>query len=116
MPHGHGGLGENPEEIHAFVNAHLKGASPLATITKTEQTGRKVTAAFTSENPIVTSELLYTKDAGSWTERHWESTLALISDTIATAELPEGVTAYYINIIDDRDLIVSTEHVDLLTS
>jgi hypothetical protein len=30
-----------------------------------------------------------------------------------TAALPPGTTAYFVNVIDDRNLIVSTEHVSL---
>jgi len=113
MPHGHGGPGENPPEIHAFANSYLKGELPLAKITKNERTGREVTVTFRSETPILSSELLYTKDAGPWTERHWESVAARLSKNTAIADLPPDTTVYYINITDERGLLVSSELTEL---
>ena len=34
MPHGHGPVGENPEEIHVFANQFLKAGQPMVKITE----------------------------------------------------------------------------------
>src|SRR4029079_145869 len=81
MPHGHGPVGENPEEIHIFANAHLRGAKPLATITGQGVEDDMAFATFKSLSKIVTAELAYTKDGGKWQDRKWESTPADIDAT-----------------------------------
>jgi len=115
MPHGHGGAGENPEEIHAFADSFLKGGQPLAKTTGQGREGSQVWATFESAVPLAKAELNYTKDLGKWQERKWEAAPArLESATRATAVLPEGATVYYLNLADPHDLAVSTEHVELV--
>lgn len=112
MPHAHGGPGENPEELHAMANAILMDGPPLARITSTGRHNRQVWATFTSETPIVRAELNYTTDAGRWQDRNWKTIGARLDVETgrATAMLPQEVTAYYFNLIDDRNLVVSSEH------
>jgi hypothetical protein len=67
--------------------------------------------------PITKAELHYTKAVGKWQDRLWECIPATLDAKAnrATAELPEGVTVYYINLTDARDLVVSSEHEELPT-
>ena len=113
MAHGHE-PGEAPEEIRAFADSKLRGGLPLATIVEQGRTGRRVWAAFDAEAPIERAELNVTKDVGPWTGRWWDTVPAAVDPPTGrvSAELPEGTTAYYLNLIDDRELIVSTEHVE----
>jgi dienelactone hydrolase len=113
MPHGHGGAGENPEEIHAFADAFVRGAKPLAEVVRQDRTVDHIRVEFRSEVPIARAELVYTKAAGPWTDRRWEQSAARVDPggKAATVDLPPGTTAYYLNMIDDRNLVVSTEHV-----
>ncbi len=113
MPHGHGGPGENPEEIHVFANSLLKGGKPLARTTGQGRDGNEVWATFEAEVPIVKAELNYTKDTGKWQDREWTAIEAHVEPGKVTATLPEGTTVYYLNLIDERDLVVSTEHVEV---
>ena len=115
MNHGHGGPGENPEEIHVFADSILNGQPPLATIPAQGRDNQNVWASFTTKAPIVNAELNYTKDTGKWENRKWESIPAQLNSNHdrTSAILPEGTTVYYFNIIDNRDLVVSSEHVDL---
>jgi hypothetical protein len=114
MPHGHGGPGENPEEIRAFADSLLKGGDPLARITGQGRQGRQVWVTFRSRVPVVRAELNITHDGGPWQDRRWEALPAQVDPAgRVTATLPEGVTVYYLNLIDRRDLVVSTEHVEL---
>jgi hypothetical protein len=115
MKHAHGGPGENPEEIRAMADAVFKGGVPLARIPGRGRGGDDAWVVFQSETPIVEAELNYTTDAGKWQERQWETVPAMLDADggIAAAELPEGVTVYYFNLIDERGLVVSSKHVEL---
>jgi len=115
MPHGHGGAGENPEEIHAMADAILKGGVPLAKATLNPRDGKKVSATFDSKSPIISAELNYTTDTGAWKERVWKALPATLDAKSGKvfAELPEGVSVYYFNIIDERNLYLCSEHEEL---
>ncbi len=115
MPHGHGGAGENPVEIHAFANALLEHGVPLAKITGQGRQGEQVWATYEASSPLEQAELNFTRDSGAWQQRKWETTAAQIdaASRRVTARLPAGTTVYYLNLIDRRQLIVSTEHEEL---
>lgn len=113
MPHGHGGAGENPEEIHVFANSILKGGVPLARITGQGRDGRTAWVTYESMVPVIKAELNVTKMTGKWPDRLWEALPAEVDGQgKVTATLPDDVTAYYFNLIDDRNLVVSSEHVE----
>ncbi len=115
MPHGHGGAGENPEEIRVFADSILKSGAPLATITGAGHDGPNVWATYDSQVPVVKAELNFTKDTGRWQDRKWESIPAEITDTRVTAKLPDGTRVYYFNLTDQRNCVISTEHVEVAT-
>jgi len=112
MAHGHGGPGENPEEIRVFADSVVKGGAPLAKITGQRRDGRAVRVAFSSPTPIVKAELNYTTDAGEWENRTWRTVPAQLDPGggKVTATLPEGTMVYYLNLFDERDVVVSGEH------
>jgi hypothetical protein len=112
MPHGHGGAGENPAEIHAFAESILRGAATLARITGQGRDGDAVWATYDAKSAIRRAELNYTTATGKWQDRTWETVPAEVDAAHAkvTARLPLDVKVYYLNLIDDRDLVVSTEH------
>jgi len=112
MPHGHGGIAEHAEEIHAFADHLVKRGPPLVTITGQGRRGRMAWVAFDAPRPIAKAEINFTRDAGVW-QRWWETADAAIDDDPGrvTAVLPEGVKAYYFNIVDAHGLAVSSEHV-----
>jgi len=114
MPHGHGGPGENPKEIHVFADAILRGGPPLARFTRWEIEDGVALAEFESPVPVTGAELLYTTGLGDWTPREWLSVEATLGpgNTISAA-LPEGASVAYINLVDERGVTVSTEHVEL---
>lgn len=117
MPHGHGEAGENPEEIHAFANSVLRSGQPLPKITRQEQDGQTAHVTFTSERAIAGAELVYTLDTGKWQDRHWESERAVLdrdTEQSASAAIPPGTTTFYMNLTDETDLVVSSEHVVLI--
>ena len=67
---------------------------------------------YKSKRPVVKAELNYTKDEGRWQDRKWESVPAELDPRVhkAHAEIPQGVKAWYLNLFDDKGLVVSSEH------
>jgi dienelactone hydrolase len=114
MPHGHGPAGENPEEIHRVANHILRGEAPLATITAQGDSGDDAWAEFKAESPLTKAELCFTRDRGKWQDRHWEAAPAAIDAEHGkvTAKIPSGATVYYLNLFDERDCVVSSEHAE----
>lgn len=112
MPHGHGAAGENPAEIHTFADHFLNGGKPLAKVTGQGRDGNRVWATFQAEVPVVRAELNYTCDDGRWQQRKWETAPAELDAPAhrVQAALPKGVKVYYLNLIDAREMVVSSEH------
>ena len=114
MPHGHGGAGENPEEIRVFVESLLKDGPPLPRVTGQGREGDRVWATFESKTRVAKAELNVTKDTGPWQDRKWDALPAELSDpNRITATLPAQTKVYYLNLFDERDCAVSTEHEEL---
>lgn len=111
MPHGHGGPGENPEEIHAFAESLFRGKPALATIVSQTVNEDSMAVEYKSGARVVKAELNYTTDAGAWQKRTWRAATAELhpGEHRASASLPAGVTAFYLNLIDERGLVVSSE-------
>jgi len=114
MPHGHGPAGENPEEIHLFANQLLRTGKPLAKITEQGQSTDEAWATFRSEVPITKAELSFTRDSGKWQDRLWDQLPAEIDNQTGriTAKIPADAKVFYLNLFDDRNCAVSTEHVE----
>jgi len=110
MKHSHSD-GWAPEEIATFADSICKGGVPLAKITSQHTTGNATAATYESSSPIIKAELNFTTDHGEWMKRKWQIQPADLSATETTvqATLPDGLTAYYINLIDSRGRIVSTD-------
>ena len=65
---------------------------------------------YQSKRPITKAELNYTRDTGKWQDRKWTSQPATLNKNTATAAVPSDARAWYINLFDDRGLVVSSEH------
>lgn len=112
MPHGHGGPGENPEEIRALAESLLREGPPLTRVKASGRDGANAWVEAESVAPVERVELNYTRDTGKWQDRNWE-TLPAAWDAAAgrgSAVLPEGTVVYYFNLVDERGLVVSSEH------
>ena len=115
MPHGHGDAGEGPKEIFTFADSILKGGVPLTRLTGQGRKERQVWAKFESNSKLAKAELNITRDLGKWPTRKWEALPAEIDASgRVTGTLPEGVTVYYLNVFDERDCVVSTEHEEIV--
>jgi len=116
MGHGEGDTWAT-EEIYAYADSKLKGATPLALITGQGRDGTDAWVSFEATSPVVKAEFNYTKDQGKWPDRQWQIQEARLDPAVrkASAPVPEGTTAYYFNLTDERKYLVSSEHVDLIT-
>ena len=103
------------EEIHVFADSLLTNGVPLARITGDGRDGASAWTTFQSRAQIVKAELNCTTDTGPWQARCWVTIPAVLDVGAgkASAALPDGVTAYYFNLFDDRDCVVSSEHKEL---
>jgi len=113
MPHGHGGVGENPTEIHLFAESVLNGAIPLPKITAQGRDGNTAWIQFESAVPIKSAEFNFTKNSGKWQQRKWEMAPATIVGNKASASIPDGTTVYYLNVFDERKAVSSSEHIEI---
>lgn len=113
MPHNHT-AGEMPDEIHTFANSILQGGTPFAKIHSYGMDGDSLWAKFDSILPVVQAELNYTTDRGDWTQREWLSAPAKLDhrSRCASAVLPPNTTVCYLNLMDGKGSVVSTEHVE----
>ena len=114
MPHGHGAAGENPEEIHVFANQILRQGKPLAAITDQGQSAEQAWATFQSEVSITKVEFAFTRDIGKWQDRKWEALPAEIDSKgdRVTAKIPADAKVFFLNLFDERNCVVSTQHVE----
>ncbi|MFN8707548.1 MAG: alpha/beta hydrolase family protein [Planctomyces sp.] len=114
MPHAHGPAGEAPEEIRVFADHILNNGTPLPSITEQGSSSTQAWCTYKSQTKIVSAELAFTRASGRWQDRLWESLPAKIDhdQCRVTAEIPADATVFYLNIFDDRNCAVSTEHID----
>jgi dienelactone hydrolase len=114
MPHAHGPAGESPEEIRVFADHILNNGTPLPSITEQGSGSTEAWCTYESKSKIVSAELAFTRASGRWQDRLWESRPAKIDfdHHRVTAEVPADATVFYLNIFDDRNCAVSTEHID----
>lgn len=114
MPHGHGPAGENPKEIQVFADSCVNGGRPLVKITAQGFDDGQTWAQFRAEDKLVKAELCFTRDSGKWQERQWLTAPAEVDADShrVSAQVPEDATVFYLNLFDDRDCVVSTEHVE----
>ncbi len=110
MPHGHPPAGD-PPEVLAFADSIVRGAPALAVVGSMKLEGETVTASYHSARPIIRAELNYCVESdGPWEQRKWLTTPATVTSASVSVKLPADATVYYLNLIDDRGCIVSTEH------
>ncbi len=113
MRHAHPPAGD-PKEITVFADSIAKGTPPLPKIVSQLRNGKNVSIKYVTKVPIKKATLLYTKDSGPWRTRRWLTKEAELnsSENSASAVLPEKVQAYYFNITDNRNCVVSSKHVN----
>jgi dienelactone hydrolase len=116
LPHGHGGPGENPEEIPAFADSVVNTKDPLTQILHHQLEDDHLRVSFQSARRITKAELNFTKDSGNWSERLWETLPVEINEPSCEirARVPQDAIVLYLNLIDEDGLIISGEHIERL--
>lgn len=111
MDHGHGGPGENPAEIHAFMNQHLRGDAAYLALNNCHCAHGRMSATYTHTVGELHAEILFTRDKNNWPERKWESLPAQIDASTHTisAAIPDGASACFLNLCDSRNCVVSSD-------
>jgi len=116
MPHGHIPEAEHPKELEDFADWLLKGGKDYPFCTGASAKDGVVTCGFKAPmDRIVRVELEYTKDAGRWQDRTWETVPMTWDDAKASgsAKMPAGVTAWYVNAFTEDGKCVSSDLVQI---
>jgi len=101
-------------EVDAFVDSVLKNEQRIPRLTPMKLTGATATAKVTSSKRIKKAELHYTTSAGAWEKRDWQTVSATLLKGDISAQLPtERPLVCYLSVTDERDVQVSTTHVEL---
>jgi hypothetical protein len=115
-------------EIYAFADSVTRGTPPLAHILTTTLGNDEVTLTWQATQPITRAQLCYTTETipdvelGGESRKDWERVRYTVTDVAlppvtilpdgthqATFLLPTNMRAGFINLIDERDLTVSSE-------
>jgi dienelactone hydrolase len=117
MPHGHE-AGWEPKEIGLFVDQILKKEGrPFPKLGTPEVHASQVVAKVESAEPLARAELLYAVDTGPWPTRDWKTAPARIVGHTVEAELPSPrPLVYFFNVVDARQVVVSSPHQEIPTS
>ena len=108
MPHGHiWTFGE----VDAFIDSHINSGKQLLKLGELQIKDGKTRASVDSPASVQKAMLHYAINEGPWQKREWKSIDANIQGNEILATLPEMKNlVFYISIIDDRKLEVSSRH------
>ena len=110
MLHSHA-AGVAPEEISLFADEIVRGIKPPVILKSQGASLGRAWVRFHSAGGQVSAVFNFTKDSGPWNKRQWEETSLGDVTQKGSAEvmLPPGVTAYYLNLLDSKSRIVSSD-------
>ena len=116
MPHGHP-QGWAPKEIGAFVDSVLKDGEPLATVGPLTVSADNVArASYDGRVPLSKAEFHFTVNSGRWQDRKWKTIAARIDagrkEIITDVPLDRPLVGF-MTTLDERGLVVSSDHVAL---
>ncbi|MFO1483772.1 MAG: PhoPQ-activated protein PqaA family protein [Verrucomicrobiaceae bacterium] len=123
MPHGHP-PGWAPQEIGLFIDEKCRGGKPLPILSQPRIEGDTVKVTVNSAPPakLKSAALHYTTDGGLRSKREWitvpasissnttESNSAVVTQVneVTAPKPPAEANTWFINVIDERDAMVST--------
>ena len=89
-------------------DADLPGKKTVCTVLAHQKNGDMVQFTYRENGAkVVRADLLYTLNGGDRYEEWFREPAILNSDTMVSAELPEGTTHYLINLIDENNFLRS---------
>ncbi|MDA7510525.1 hypothetical protein N8612_02505 [Verrucomicrobia bacterium] len=91
----------------------MKDGLPLAKLAKPILEGDQVAVSFFSALKVIRSELLYTRDEGLWPKRKRGASPAMMSGSKLSATVPDGASVVFFNLYDERDLMISSEFIQI---
>lgn len=109
MVHDHK-TGEAPEEIRVFADSLLAGGAPLARVEGAGEEEGRAWVRFDPAAALERVEFHFTRGAGKWQERVWETRSVPFRGGRAETERPADATAWFFNLVDPHGLVVSSEH------
>jgi dienelactone hydrolase len=111
MRHSHA-AGWNPPDSYAFADSIIETGKPWCRQISADTEDKNIRVEFTSTNPIDHAVLTSTTDTGFTGNRTWSDSPAELSQNkgtiTATATLPPGTTAWFIN-LQSGTLIASSD-------
>ena len=115
MGHGHGPPWQRPES-YAFAEAVVTAGRPWCRQVAVSRTGQDGQVRFSSDKPLDRAVLVSTTDEGVTGSRAWRETPATLEQVdgcwLATATLPAGTTAWFINCFSG-DLVTSSDYQEI---
>jgi hypothetical protein len=108
MPHGH--KFDFPEFL-PFVDQYLRGGTPLPEVTRPEIVAGEIRAHVTSPTRIVSARMHYTTGPHPENpQRPWiTKELRVVDDSVVGGAPPSDATVWYVDVTDERQLLVSSE-------
>lgn len=109
------GLGHaaRPNENLDFADSVLQAGIPLAKRGKLLQDGKKWATTFTSKVKLTKADLSYTTSEGERSKRKWKVIPADLKEGTVSAKLPEGTTAFFFSVTDEKGRMVSSLYREL---
>jgi dienelactone hydrolase len=102
VPLGHSDVGQVYPINRRFADSVLKGGDPLPVVARTERRGNVVSASVESVRPILKAELAYTLERPVKWQSPWQTKPAVVKGKTISAELPDGVVAFVLNVFDEE--------------
>lgn len=96
----HSDGGQTYPMVTNITEALLRKGPKLPQLDRPEVRGQEISVKYKSERPLVRAELCFTNDNAERVKRVWQTAPAQIDANKVTAELPEGVVAYFVNVYD----------------
>ena len=112
MGHGHEPAWDRPES-YAFAKSIVQDGKPWCVPDSTKIEGGTLTVVFTSSKPLDSATLISTTGTGFTANREWIETPAVLTQEngkwIATAPVPPGTTACFINVSSGK-LVATSDY------
>ena len=111
MPHGHPPAGD-PKEIAAFADSVVFGRPPLPKVTAAEMRDGSLVVSWRADGRRVEQTFLVRTSSrdGNWSKREFVSEPVAFSGASLTVAVPSDSELWYVNLVTDDGLVVSTRH------